>query len=230
MNVIRAISPSISNGYRFILVAIEYFTKWVESISYKHVTKKVVTDFLRNNGYGWIGFIWVISWKINLQPAIVDQQNFDWIILDKITFSAYEENHLDCNNMNTIYLIKENNNWAPHNKRFDWYFKGTYRPHTKKATWQPQHIVKWLILTDFEDCFHTSIIRYDRTFIKKILQSHFLIYQFICNHKMSTSTTEAEKMQSNKKKYHKRKFHIRIFFSNRWEFRLGQWFNQLCCL
>ena len=50
MNVIRAINPSISIGYQFILVTIEYFTKWVETIFYKHVTKKVVTDFLRNNG------------------------------------------------------------------------------------------------------------------------------------------------------------------------------------
>ncbi|XP_027174428.1 uncharacterized protein LOC113774052 [Coffea eugenioides] len=40
MDVIGAIDPLASNGHRFILVAIEYFTKWVESESYKHVTKK----------------------------------------------------------------------------------------------------------------------------------------------------------------------------------------------
>ncbi|XP_049386034.1 uncharacterized protein LOC125850203 [Solanum stenotomum] len=34
---------------KFILVAIDYFTKWVEASSYKSVTKKVVTDFVRNN-------------------------------------------------------------------------------------------------------------------------------------------------------------------------------------
>nr|XP_027124338.1 uncharacterized protein LOC113741048 [Coffea arabica] len=49
MDVIGTIDPSASNGHRFILVAIEYFTKWVEAASYKHVTKKVVSDFLRNN-------------------------------------------------------------------------------------------------------------------------------------------------------------------------------------
>ncbi|XP_071909679.1 uncharacterized protein [Coffea arabica] len=49
MDVIGAIDPPASNGHRFILVAIEYFTKWVEAESYKHVTKKVVTDFLRKN-------------------------------------------------------------------------------------------------------------------------------------------------------------------------------------
>ncbi|XP_027157686.1 uncharacterized protein K02A2.6-like [Coffea eugenioides] len=49
MDVIEAIDPPVSNGHRFILVMIEYFTKWVETTSYKHVTKKVVSDFLRNN-------------------------------------------------------------------------------------------------------------------------------------------------------------------------------------
>nr|XP_027122209.1 uncharacterized protein LOC113739164 [Coffea arabica] len=49
MDVIGAIDPPASNGHRFILVAIEYFTKWVEAESYKHVIKKVVTDFLRKH-------------------------------------------------------------------------------------------------------------------------------------------------------------------------------------
>ena len=49
MNVTRSIEPAASNGHRFILVAIGYFTKWVEAALYKSVTKKVVADFVRNN-------------------------------------------------------------------------------------------------------------------------------------------------------------------------------------
>ncbi|XP_055806891.1 uncharacterized protein LOC129875625 [Solanum dulcamara] len=49
MDVISTIEPSTSNGHRFILVAIDYFTKWVEAASYKLVTKKVIVDFVRNN-------------------------------------------------------------------------------------------------------------------------------------------------------------------------------------
>nr|XP_019066935.1 uncharacterized protein LOC101255278 [Solanum lycopersicum] len=41
--------PAASNGHRFIFVAIDYFTKWVEAASYKSITKKVVADFVRNN-------------------------------------------------------------------------------------------------------------------------------------------------------------------------------------
>ncbi|XP_055822014.1 uncharacterized protein LOC129890494 [Solanum dulcamara] len=49
MDAIGPIESAASNGHRFILVAIDYFTKWVEASSHKFVTKKVVTDFVRNN-------------------------------------------------------------------------------------------------------------------------------------------------------------------------------------
>ncbi|XP_015162186.1 uncharacterized protein [Solanum tuberosum] len=49
IDVIGPIEPAASNGHRFILVAIDYFTKWVKSASYKSVTKKVIADFVRNN-------------------------------------------------------------------------------------------------------------------------------------------------------------------------------------
>ncbi|XP_049344893.1 uncharacterized protein LOC125809274 [Solanum verrucosum] len=49
MDVIGPIEPPPSNGHRFILVAIDYFTKWVEASTYKVVTKKVVADFVCNN-------------------------------------------------------------------------------------------------------------------------------------------------------------------------------------
>ncbi|XP_016558473.2 uncharacterized protein LOC107858317 [Capsicum annuum] len=49
MDVIEPIEPPASNGHHFILVAIAYFTKWVEASTHKVVTKKVVADFVRNN-------------------------------------------------------------------------------------------------------------------------------------------------------------------------------------
>ncbi|XP_059289075.1 uncharacterized protein LOC132042569 [Lycium ferocissimum] len=49
MDVIGPIQLAASNKHHFILVAIDYFTKWVEAASYSSVTKKAVTDFVRNN-------------------------------------------------------------------------------------------------------------------------------------------------------------------------------------
>ncbi|XP_070020179.1 uncharacterized protein [Nicotiana sylvestris] len=48
MDIIGPIEPTASNGHKFILVAIYYFTTWVEAASYKVVTKKVVADFVRD--------------------------------------------------------------------------------------------------------------------------------------------------------------------------------------
>ncbi|XP_059292147.1 uncharacterized protein LOC132045578 [Lycium ferocissimum] len=49
MDIIGPNEPSASNGHQFILVAIDHFTKWVEATSHKSVTKKVLTDFVKNN-------------------------------------------------------------------------------------------------------------------------------------------------------------------------------------
>ncbi|XP_059292264.1 uncharacterized protein LOC132045714 [Lycium ferocissimum] len=48
-NVIGPIEHPTSNGHHFILVAIDYFSKWVEASTYKAATNKVVADFVRNN-------------------------------------------------------------------------------------------------------------------------------------------------------------------------------------
>jgi len=47
IDVIGAIEPKASNGHRFILVAIDYFTKWVEATSYASVTRNVVVRFIK---------------------------------------------------------------------------------------------------------------------------------------------------------------------------------------
>jgi len=47
IDVIGAIEQKASNGHHFILVAIDYFTKWVEATSYANVTRKVVAKFIK---------------------------------------------------------------------------------------------------------------------------------------------------------------------------------------
>ena len=47
--MIGEIKPTTSNGQRFILVAIDYFTKWVEEASFAYVTKNVVALFTKQN-------------------------------------------------------------------------------------------------------------------------------------------------------------------------------------
>ncbi|KAK8664395.1 hypothetical protein V6N13_084187 [Hibiscus sabdariffa] len=47
MDVIGPIFPKASNGYRFIFVIIDYFTKWVEAASFANVTESVICRFIK---------------------------------------------------------------------------------------------------------------------------------------------------------------------------------------
>ena len=42
MDSIELVISKASNGHEYILVAIDYFTKWVEATSYKSITQAVV--------------------------------------------------------------------------------------------------------------------------------------------------------------------------------------------
>ncbi|RVW80496.1 Retrovirus-related Pol polyprotein from transposon 17.6 [Vitis vinifera] len=44
-----AVSPKSSSGHEFILVAIDYFTKWVEAASYARLTSARVASFIRSH-------------------------------------------------------------------------------------------------------------------------------------------------------------------------------------
>ena len=49
IDVIGWIAPKVSNGHEYILVAIDYFTKWVEAAFYSMLKAKHVAQFLENN-------------------------------------------------------------------------------------------------------------------------------------------------------------------------------------
>ena len=49
IDLIGEINPTSSNGHYFILVDIDYFTKWVEEASFTSVTKNVVARFIKHN-------------------------------------------------------------------------------------------------------------------------------------------------------------------------------------
>ena len=49
INIIGKISPKSSSGHEYILVAIDYFTKWVEVDSYAKLTAARVAKFIRSH-------------------------------------------------------------------------------------------------------------------------------------------------------------------------------------
>jgi 1-acyl-sn-glycerol-3-phosphate acyltransferase len=46
LNFIGQIHPSPSKGHRFVLVAMDYFTKWTEVVPLKNMTHKEVIEFI----------------------------------------------------------------------------------------------------------------------------------------------------------------------------------------
>ena len=44
---VTPITPKASNDHRFIFVVIDYFTRWVEAMSYASVTKSMVARFIK---------------------------------------------------------------------------------------------------------------------------------------------------------------------------------------
>ena len=55
IDMIGEIRPTASNGHRFILVAIDYFTKWVDTASFATGTKNVAAQFIKHNLICWYG-------------------------------------------------------------------------------------------------------------------------------------------------------------------------------
>ena len=49
IDLIGEIKPQASNGHRFIVVAVDYFSKWVEAESFRNVTAKQMAKFISRN-------------------------------------------------------------------------------------------------------------------------------------------------------------------------------------
>ena len=60
IDVIGRIATKASNGHEYILVAIDYFTKWVGVPSYSIMKAKHVARFMKNNIIFWFGEVWRI--------------------------------------------------------------------------------------------------------------------------------------------------------------------------
>nr|KYP49585.1 Integrase catalytic domain-containing protein KIAA1305 family [Cajanus cajan] len=49
IDIIGQIHPASSKNHKYILVAIDYFTKWVEAIPLKEVEQKDIIDFVEDH-------------------------------------------------------------------------------------------------------------------------------------------------------------------------------------
>ncbi|XP_075098071.1 uncharacterized protein LOC142175383 [Nicotiana tabacum] len=116
MDVIGPIEPKASNGHIFILVAIDYFTKWVKTIILKAVTKKAVVDFVHSNIICRIAVIpaevEIPSLRIIVEAGIEDTE---WVksrleqlsLIDEKRLAAEKPKRKFAPNWQGPYLIKK---------------------------------------------------------------------------------------------------------------------------
>lgn len=95
IDVMGSITPKASNGHRFILVAIDYFTKWVEAETFAKVTERMVARFIKHN----------IICRHGLPESLVtdNAKNLNSALIDKLC-TQFKINHQN----STIYRPQMN--------------------------------------------------------------------------------------------------------------------------
>ena len=69
MDFIRQINPPSSKGHRFMLVAIDYFTKWTKAVPLKNMTHKEVIEFITEH----------IVHRFSILKTLTKDQGFSFI-------------------------------------------------------------------------------------------------------------------------------------------------------
>ncbi|XP_009589654.1 uncharacterized protein [Nicotiana tomentosiformis] len=119
MYVIGPIEPAASNRHHFILVAIDYFTKWVEASTYKVVTKNVVADFVRNNIACILGYqsLIIIENAVNLNIDLMREicKKFRIIHCNSTTYRLQMNGAVEAANKNIkrilLIIVDSNRQW-----------------------------------------------------------------------------------------------------------------------
>jgi hypothetical protein len=57
IDLIGQINPPSSKGHKFVLLATDYFTKWVEAIPLKKVTSENMVELLKNTSFTDLEFL-----------------------------------------------------------------------------------------------------------------------------------------------------------------------------
>ncbi|RVW51444.1 hypothetical protein CK203_084011 [Vitis vinifera] len=88
VDVIKKVSPKSSSGHEYILVAIDYFTKWVEAASYASLTAAKVAKFIRSHiicRYGIQMALWGVDVIRKVSPKSSSGHEYILVAIDYFT-------------------------------------------------------------------------------------------------------------------------------------------------
>ena len=109
MDVIRLVISKALNNHEYILVAIDYSTKWVEAASYKSVTQAMVARFLKHNiicHYGVPGKF-ITDNEANLNGKMIQQfyQGFKIEHINSFPYHPQMDGAVEAANMNIKKIL-----------------------------------------------------------------------------------------------------------------------------
>ena len=109
--MIGQIFPSSSRGHNFVLVAIDYFTKWVEAIPLKTVTSKNMVDFVKEHIVYHFGISQTITTDQGTMFTSEEFRDFDTSmgikLLNSSPYYAQANGQAEASNQILIKLIKK---------------------------------------------------------------------------------------------------------------------------
>ena len=108
--MIGQVYPPSSKNHKFILVATDYFTKWVEAIPLKNVTSKEMIEFVKEHIIYWFGIPQTITTDQGTMFTSDEFEDFSTGMgIKLLNFSPYyaqTNDPAEASNKGVIILIK----------------------------------------------------------------------------------------------------------------------------
>jgi hypothetical protein len=141
LDLIGEIKSSSSKGQRYILLGIDYFTKWIEAMAFPNVDQEVVINFIQNHIIYRFGLPETITTDQGTVFVGSKMQNFaetGFKLITSTPYYAQVNGQVEAANKVVISLIKKHvaqkpRNW---NKTLDevlWAYRNSYRESTKST-------------------------------------------------------------------------------------------------
>ncbi|XP_024630314.1 uncharacterized protein [Medicago truncatula] len=119
LDVIGEIKPKSSKGYKYILVGIDYFTKWIEAIPLKEVTQDEVINFIQKYIIYRFGILETITTDqgsvFTGQKIVKFAENTGFKLLTSSRYYAQANGQVEAANKSLISIIKRKTKRKPKN-------------------------------------------------------------------------------------------------------------------
>jgi len=119
LDVIGQVKPKSSEGHNYILVGIDYFTKWIEAIPLKEVTQYEVINFIQKYIIYRFGIPLTITTDqgsvFTGQRMVNFAENTGFKLLTSTPYYAQENGQVEAANKTLISIIKRKTKGKPKN-------------------------------------------------------------------------------------------------------------------